>query len=145
MVFFSYNHFYFTLNLVAPLVKSSTLSETDQTKTVMADSPVTLQCELSDTGQEASWYTDETELLPQTGADLQSKGTLHRIYLQSEGNVQTVAAPPTQQTRIGTCHCELKDDEIQFAAEVKGDSQQLCNTFDVLLGQLTTVGVSVAT
>lgn len=134
MIFFSYNHLYFTLNLVAPLVKSSALSETDQTKTVMADSPVTLQCELSDTSQEARWYKDETELLPHTGADLQSERNLHGIYLQSEGNVQKIVVPPTEQTHIGTYHCELKDDDIQFAAEIKGDSQQLCNTFAVLHG-----------
>lgn len=100
----------------------------------MTDSPVTLQCELSDTSQEASWYKDETEPLPQTATDLQSEGNLHRTYLQSEGNVQRIVVPPTQQTHIGTYHCELKDDDIQFAAEVKGDSRQLCNTFAVLHG-----------
>lgn len=102
-------------------MKSSALSETDQTKTVMADSPVTLQCELSDISQEASWYKDE--LLPQTGADL-----------RSEGNMQRIVVPPTEQTHIGTYHCELKDDDIQFTSEEKGDSQQLCNTFAVLFG-----------
>lgn len=125
---------YVTLNLVAPLVKSSALSETDQTKTVMADSPVTLQCELSDSSQDAGWCKDETELLPQSGADLQSEGNLHGIYLQSEGHVQRIVVPPTLQTHIGTYHRELKDDDIQFAAELKGDSQQLCNTFAVLHG-----------
>lgn len=104
-------------------MKSSALIETDQTKTVMADSAVTLQCELSDTSQEASWYMDETELFPQTGADL-----------QTEGNVQRIVVPPTEQTHIGMYHCELKDDEIQFTAEKKGDSQQHCNTFAVLHG-----------
>lgn len=104
-------------------MKSSALSETDQTKTVMAYSPVTLQCELSDTSQEASWYKDEPELLPETGADI-----------QSEGNVQRIVVPPTEQTHIDTYHCELKDADIQFAAEEKGDSQQLCNTFAVLFG-----------
>ena len=76
----------------------------------MADSLVTLQCGLSDTSQEASWYKDERELLPQTGADL-----------QLEGNVQKIVVLPTEQKHIGTYHCELKDDDIQFAAEVKGD------------------------
>lgn len=104
-------------------MKSSALTETDQTKTVMADSPVTLQGELSDTSQEASWYKDETEMLPQTGVDL-----------QAEGNVQRILVPPTEQTPIGTYHCLLKDDDIQFAAEVKGDCQQLCNTSAVLHG-----------
>ncbi|TNN04468.1 hypothetical protein fugu_001497 [Takifugu bimaculatus] len=162
----------------------------------MAKSPVTLQSELSDTSQEASWYKDETELLPQAGVDLQSEGNVQRLDLQSEGNVQRldlqseghvqridlqseghvqrldlqsegnvqrldlqseghvqrldlqseghvqridlqseghvqrldlqseghvqrIVVPPTEQTHIGTYHCELKDDDIQFAAEVK--------------------------
>ncbi|XP_029692554.1 obscurin-like protein 1 isoform X10 [Takifugu rubripes] len=197
----------FHVDVKASLVKSSALTETDQTKTVMAKSPVTLQSELSDTSQEASWYKDETELLPQAGVDLQSEGNVQRIDLQSEGNVQRIdlqsegnvqrldlqseghvqrldiqskgnvqrldlqsegnvqrldlqseghvqrldlqseghvqrldleseghvqrldlqseghvqriVVPPTEQTHIGTYHCELKDDDIQFAAEVK--------------------------
>lgn len=129
-----FNHLYFTLNPVAPLVKSSALTETDQTKTVMADSPVTLQGELSDTSQETSWYKDETEMLPQTGVDLQAEGNVQSLDLRSEGNVQRIVVPPTEQTHIGTYHCLLKDDDIQFAAEVKGDSLQLCNTFAVLHG-----------
>ncbi|TWW80494.1 Obscurin [Takifugu flavidus] len=190
----------FNVEVEAPLVKSSALTETDQTKTVMAKSPVTLQSELSDTSQEASWYKDETELLPQAGVDLQSEGNVQRIDLQSEGNVQRldlqseghvqridlqsegnridlqsegnvqrldlqseghvqrldlqsegnvqrldlqseghvqrldlqseghvqrIVVPPTEQTHIGTYHCELKDDDIQFAAEVKGRSPQI--------------------
>lgn len=104
-------------------MKSSALTESDQTKTVLADSHVFLQCEMSNTSQEASWYKDETELLPQTGVDV-----------QSEGNVQRIAVSPTEQAHIGTYHCELKDDDIQYAAEVKGDSRQRCNNFAVLHG-----------
>ncbi len=120
------DQFYFTFNPVAPLLKFSALSEADQKKTVMAGCPIALQCELSDETGQVSWYKDGTKLLPQNGVDI-----------QSEGNLRSLVVPSAERAHTGVYRCESKDDDIQFAVEVKGDAQKLCSAFTVLHGQLT--------
>lgn len=116
----------FTFNPVAPLLKFSALSEGDQKKTVMTGSPIALQCELSDPTGQVSWFKDGTKLLPQNGVDI-----------QSEGNVRGLVVPSAERAHTGIYRCESKDDDIQFAVEVKGDAQKLCSAVTVLHGQLT--------
>ncbi len=115
---------HFTFNSVAPLLKFSALSEDDQKKTVMAGSPIALQCELSDSTGQVSWYKDGTKLLPQNGVDL-----------QSEGNLRSLVVPSAERAHTGIYRCESKDDDIRFDVEVKGDAQELCSAFTVLHGQ----------
>lgn len=105
--------FYFTFNPVAPLLKFSALSEGDQKKTVMAGFPIVLQCELSDPTGQVSWYKDGTKLPPKNGVDI-----------QSEGNVRSLVVPTAEPAHSGVYRCESKDDDIQFAVEVKGDPQK---------------------
>lgn len=88
------------------------MSEADQKKTVTSGSPITLQCELSDSSGQVSWYKDGTEVLLQNGVDLQSEGTL-----------QSLVVPSAEQAHTRLYRCESKDDDIQFAVEVKGDFQ----------------------
>ncbi|XP_033965419.1 obscurin isoform X4 [Pseudochaenichthys georgianus] len=116
----------FHVDVKAPLLKFSALSEGDQKKTVMTGSPIALQCELSDPTGQVSWFKDGTKLLPQNGVDI-----------QSEGNVRGLVVPSAERAHTGIYRCESKDDDIQFAVEVKGDAQTLCGTFTVLHGQLT--------
>lgn len=92
-------------------MKFSALSEADHQKTVMAGSPITLQCELSDSTGQVSWYRDGTKLLPQNGVDL-----------QSEGKLRSLVVPSAERAHTGIYRCESKDDDIQFTVEVKGDS-----------------------
>lgn len=120
------DQFHFTFNPVAPLLKFSALSEADQKKTVTAGCPIALQCELSDPTGQVSWYKDGTKLLPQNGVDI-----------QSEGNLRSLVVPSAERAHTGVYRCESKDDDIQFAVEVKGDAQKLCSAFTVMHGQLT--------
>ncbi|XP_034077355.1 obscurin-like protein 1 isoform X8 [Gymnodraco acuticeps] len=98
----------FNVEVEAPLLKFSALSEGDQKKTVMTGSPIALQCELSDPTGQVSWFKDGTKLLPQNGVDI-----------QSEGNVRGLVVPSAERAHTGIYRCESKDDDIQFAVEVK--------------------------
>ncbi|GAA6236144.1 obscurin isoform X1 [Lates japonicus] len=98
----------FHVDVKAPLLKFSAVSDADQKKTVMAGCPIALQCELSDPSGQVSWYKDGTKLLPQSGVDF-----------QSEGNLRSLVVPSAEQVHTGIYRCESKDDDIQFAVEVK--------------------------
>ncbi|XP_077947315.1 obscurin-like protein 1 isoform X20 [Gasterosteus aculeatus] len=98
----------FHVDVKAPLLKFSALSEGDQKKTVMAGFPIVLQCELSDPTGQVSWYKDGTKLPPKNGVDI-----------QSEGNVRSLVVPTAEPAHSGVYRCESKDDDIQFAVEVK--------------------------
>lgn len=117
---FFIDKFYLTFNSVAPLLKFSAIADADHKKTVMAGCPIALQCELSDPTGQVNWYKDGTKLLPQSGVDI-----------QSEGNLRSLVVPSAQQVHTGVYRCESKDDDIQFAVEVKGDAQKLCSAFTV--------------
>ncbi|CAJ1078774.1 obscurin-like isoform X15 [Xyrichtys novacula] len=97
----------FQVEIQAPPLKFSAVSEADQKQTVMAGCPIALQCELSDPAGQVSWYKDGTELLPQSGVDI-----------QSEGNVRSLVVPSAERAHTGVYRCESKDDDIQFAVEV---------------------------
>ncbi|XP_028446802.1 obscurin-like protein 1 isoform X9 [Perca flavescens] len=98
----------FHVDVEAPLLKFSALSEGDQKKMVMTGFPIALQCELSDPTGQVSWYKDGTKLLPQNGVDI-----------QSEGNLRSLVVPSAERSHTGVYRCESKDDDIQFAVEVK--------------------------
>uniref|UniRef100_A0A3Q1GHU5 Obscurin like cytoskeletal adaptor 1b n=1 Tax=Acanthochromis polyacanthus TaxID=80966 RepID=A0A3Q1GHU5_9TELE len=104
------DQFYFTFNPVAPTLTFSAMSEADQKMTVIAGCPIALQCELSDPSGQVSWYKDGKMLLPQSGVDI-----------QSEGNLRSLVVPSAEQAHTGMYRCESKDDDIQFAVEVKGE------------------------
>ncbi|KAM7380834.1 hypothetical protein PAMP_004106 [Pampus punctatissimus] len=104
----------FHVDVKAPLLKLSAISEADQKKTVMAGCPIALQCELSDPAGQVSWYKDGTKLLPLNGVDI-----------QSEGSVRSLVVPSAERVHSGIYRCESKDDDIQFAVEVKGRSPQI--------------------
>ncbi|XP_054643846.1 obscurin-like protein 1 isoform X4 [Dunckerocampus dactyliophorus] len=91
-----------------PLQKFSAVSEAEQKRTVMAGCPVALQCELSDPTGQVTWYKDGTQLLPQSGIDIQSKE-----------NLRSLVIPAAKVAHSGVYRCESKDDGIQFTVEVK--------------------------
>ncbi|KAK5614025.1 hypothetical protein CRENBAI_012253 [Crenichthys baileyi] len=93
----------------APPLKFAALSEADQNMTVIAGSPIALQCELSDPSGEVSWYKDGRKLLAQSGVDIQSQGSLRSLVV-----------PSAERAHTGVYRCESKDDDIQFSVEVKG-------------------------
>lgn len=111
------NQFYFTFNPVAPPLTFSALSEAEQKMTVIAGCPIALQCELSDSSAQVSWFKDGTKLLPESGVDI-----------QSNGNVRSLVVPSAERSHTGIYRCESTDDDIQFAVEVKGDAQNFALT-----------------
>lgn len=91
------------------------MSEADQRPTVTTDSPIALQRHLSDSSAgRVSSHEDGTEALRQSEVDLVSEGTL-----------RSLVAASAEQTHGGFYRCESKDDDIQFAVEVKGDFKLL--------------------
>ncbi|XP_054870906.1 obscurin-like protein 1 isoform X13 [Amphiprion ocellaris] len=98
----------FHVDVKAPPLTFSAMSEADQKMTVIAGCPIALQCELSDATGQVSWYKDGKVLLPQSGVDI-----------QSEGNLRSLLVPSAEQAHTGVYRCESKDDDIQFAVDVK--------------------------
>lgn len=112
--------FYCTFNLVASPLTFSAVYEADQSKTVMAGSPIALQCELPAHNGQVSWHKDEAELLPE-----------NEVAIQSQENLRSLVVPSAEQTPMDVCNCE-SDDDIQFSVDVKGDVQKLFGAFPVL-------------
>ncbi|XP_071341034.1 obscurin isoform X3 [Trachinotus anak] len=79
----------FHVDVTAPSLKFSAISEADQNKTVMAGCPIALQCELSDPSGKVSWYKDGTKLQPESGVDFQSEGNLRSLVVPSAEQVHT--------------------------------------------------------
>ncbi|KAM4558646.1 obscurin-like protein 1 isoform 7-T7 [Odontesthes bonariensis] len=98
----------FHVDVKAPPLTFAALSEAEQKMTVVAGSPIALQCELSDPSGQVSWYKDGTKLLPQSGVDI-----------QSQGSVRSLVVPSAERVHTGVYRCESKDDDIQFSVEVK--------------------------
>ncbi|XP_039883559.1 obscurin isoform X5 [Simochromis diagramma] len=98
----------FHVDVKAPPLTFSEMSEVDQKMTVIAGYPIALQCELSDPTGQVSWYKDGTKLLPQSGVDI-----------QSEGNLRSLVVSSAERAHTGVYRCESKDDDIQFTVDVK--------------------------
>ncbi|KAL3970287.1 adhesion G protein-coupled receptor L2 [Sarotherodon galilaeus] len=98
----------FHVDIKAPPLTFSAMSEVDQKMTVIAGYPIALQCELSDPTGQVSWYKDGTKLLPHSGVDI-----------QSEGNLRSLVVSSAERAHTGVYRCESKDDDIQFTVDVK--------------------------
>lgn len=108
----------FAFRPLVPLQALSAIREAEQKQSVTEGSPLALHCELSDANGQIKWYKDETRLLPQTGIDIRSKGHL-----------RSLVSPSTQVAHSGVNPCESKDDNVQFAVEVKGDAYTSLSSF----------------
>ncbi|KAM9710746.1 obscurin isoform 2-T2 [Menidia menidia] len=104
----------FHVDVKAPPLTFAALSEAEQKMTVIAGSPIALQCELSDPNGQVSWYKDGTKLLSQSGVDI-----------QSQGNLRSLVVPSAERVHTGVYRCESKDDDIQFSVEVKAPPVKL--------------------
>ncbi|CAG5865943.1 unnamed protein product [Menidia menidia] len=98
----------YTVDVQAPPLTFAALSEAEQKMTVIAGSPIALQCELSDPNGQVNWYKDGTKLLSHSGVDI-----------QSQGNLRSLVVPSAERVHTGVYRCESKDDDIQFSVEVK--------------------------
>ncbi|XP_014827495.1 PREDICTED: obscurin-like isoform X6 [Poecilia mexicana] len=99
----------FYVDVKAPPLTFTALSEAEQKMTVVAGCRIALQCELSDASGQVSWYKDGRKLRAQRG-----------VAIQSQGNVRSLVVPSAERAHTGVYRCESKDDDIQFSVEVKG-------------------------
>ena len=125
---------FFMLNPVAPPLKFTAMSEADKEKSVQAGNHLCLQCELSDPTAEVAWFKDGAPLLPQSGVDILSDGTIRTLSIHS-----------AELSHSGMYRCETLDDAVQFTVGVKGDVHTIYrryyDTLTVLQWQLTADGV----
>lgn len=88
----------------------SAVPEVEKSKCIEAGSYFELRCEVSDPIADVHWYKDETEILTDTGWDIQAEGTLRMLVVQS-----------AEPSHSGLYSCNMPDDSVQFTVDIKGD------------------------
>ncbi|MBN3297323.1 OBSCN protein, partial [Amia calva] len=99
---------HFNVDIKAPPVRFTPLPEVERNKSIEAGCPIVLHCELSDPTALVSWYKDDIKLLPLSGTDIQSEGTMRRLVIQS-----------AELSHSGAYSCDAVDDVIHFKVDVK--------------------------
>ncbi|XP_066544500.1 obscurin-like protein 1a isoform X2 [Amia ocellicauda] len=99
---------HFNVDIKAPPVRFTPLPEVERNKSIEAGCPIVLHCELSDPTALVSWYKDDIKLLPLSGTDIQSEGTMRRLVIQS-----------AELSHSGAYSCDAADDVIHFKVDVK--------------------------
>ncbi|XP_070978845.1 obscurin isoform X25 [Oncorhynchus clarkii lewisi] len=98
----------FNVDVKAVPVTFSAIFDVEKTKSVEAGCPFQLQCEVTDPTAQVYWCKDGEKLLPQTGMDIQSNGTMRRLIVQS-----------AEVFHSGLYNCETSDDTLQFTVDIK--------------------------
>ncbi|XP_021434398.2 obscurin-like protein 1 isoform X9 [Oncorhynchus mykiss] len=98
----------FHVDIKAVPVTFSAIFDVEKTKSVEAGCPFQLQCEVTDPTAQVYWCKDGEKLLPQTGMDIQSNGTMRKLIVQSAGVFHS-----------GLYNCETSDDTLQFTVDIK--------------------------
>ncbi|XP_070978829.1 obscurin isoform X12 [Oncorhynchus clarkii lewisi] len=100
----------FHVDIKAVPVTFSAIFDVEKTKSVEAGCPFQLQCEVTDPTAQVYWCKDGEKLLPQTGMDIQSNGTMRRLIVQS-----------AEVFHSGLYNCETSDDTLQFTVDIKAE------------------------
>ncbi|XP_070978825.1 obscurin-like protein 1 isoform X8 [Oncorhynchus clarkii lewisi] len=100
----------FNVDVKAVPVTFSAIFDVEKTKSVEAGCPFQLQCEVTDPTAQVYWCKDGEKLLPQTGMDIQSNGTMRRLIVQS-----------AEVFHSGLYNCETSDDTLQFTVDIKAE------------------------
>ncbi|XP_071196237.1 obscurin isoform X3 [Salvelinus alpinus] len=98
----------FTVDIKAPPVRITTPCEAERNKSVAAGGPIVLRCEISDPNAHVSWYKDGTLLHEENGLEMQSKGSIRTLDVES-----------ARLSDAGSYSCKTTDDAIQFHVDVK--------------------------
>ncbi|XP_014019371.1 obscurin-like protein 1 isoform X10 [Salmo salar] len=98
----------FTVDIKAPPVRITTPCEAERNKSVAAGSPIVLRCEISDPNAHVSWYKDGTLLHEENGLEMQSKGSIRTLDVES-----------ARLSDAGSYSCKTTDDAMQFHVDVK--------------------------
>ncbi|XP_061082563.1 obscurin-like protein 1 isoform X12 [Conger conger] len=89
-------------------VRFSEIPEVAKSKSVEAGCPIVLQCEISESTGQVSWYKDGVQLHPKSGVEIQSEEKMRTLTIQS-----------AELIHAGTYRCETADDTISFKVDVK--------------------------
>ncbi|KAK3542735.1 hypothetical protein QTP70_000076 [Hemibagrus guttatus] len=98
----------FNVEVEAVPVWFSTIPEVEKNKCIEAGSCFELCCEVSDPTADVHWYKDETEILTDTGWDIQAEGTMRKLVVQS-----------AEPSHSGLYSCSIPDDSVQFTVDIK--------------------------
>ncbi|XP_071196239.1 obscurin-like protein 1 isoform X5 [Salvelinus alpinus] len=98
----------FNVEVEAPPVRITTPCEAERNKSVAAGGPIVLRCEISDPNAHVSWYKDGTLLHEENGLEMQSKGSIRTLDVES-----------ARLSDAGSYSCKTTDDAIQFHVDVK--------------------------
>ncbi|XP_029559440.1 obscurin-like protein 1 isoform X6 [Salmo trutta] len=98
----------FNVEVEAPPVRITTPCEAERNKSVAAGGPIVLRCEISDPNAHVSWYKDGTLLHEENGLEMQSKGSIRTLDVES-----------ARLSDAGSYSCKTTDDAMQFHVDVK--------------------------
>ncbi|KAF7709746.1 hypothetical protein HF521_016596 [Silurus meridionalis] len=98
----------FQVDIKAVPVRFSTVSEVEKCKCIQAGSSFELCCEVSDPTADVYWYKDETEILTDTGWDIQAEGTRRMLIVQS-----------AEPSHSGLYSCNMPDDSVEFTVDIQ--------------------------
>uniref|UniRef100_A0A674B4R0 Obscurin like cytoskeletal adaptor 1b n=1 Tax=Salmo trutta TaxID=8032 RepID=A0A674B4R0_SALTR len=108
----------FTVDIKAPPVRITTPCEAERNKSVAAGGPIVLRCEISDPNAHVSWYKDGTLLHEENGLEMQSKGSIRTLDVES-----------ARLSDAGSYSCKTTDDAMQFHVDVKALPEVVRNKF----------------
>ncbi|XP_017325481.2 obscurin isoform X8 [Ictalurus punctatus] len=98
----------FPVEIKAVPVRFSTVPEVEKSKCIEAGSYFELCCEVSDPIADVHWYKDDTEILTDTGWDIQAEGTLRMLVVHS-----------AEPSHSGIYRCNMPNDSVQFTVDIK--------------------------
>nr|XP_046214281.1 obscurin-like protein 1 isoform X8 [Oncorhynchus gorbuscha] len=98
----------FNVEVEAPPVRITTPCEAERNKSVAAGGPIVLRCEISDPNAHVSWYKDGMLLHEENGLEMQSKGSIRTLDVES-----------ARLSDSGSYSCKTTDDTMQFHVDVK--------------------------
>ncbi|KAI5107377.1 obscurin-like protein 1 isoform X8, partial [Silurus meridionalis] len=104
----------FQVDIKAVPVRFSTVSEVEKCKCIQAGSSFELCCEVSDPTADVYWYKDETEILTDTGWDIQAEGTRRMLIVQS-----------AEPSHSGLYSCNMPDDCVEFTVDIQAPPLKL--------------------
>uniref|UniRef100_A0A8C8FY18 Obscurin-like protein 1 n=1 Tax=Oncorhynchus tshawytscha TaxID=74940 RepID=A0A8C8FY18_ONCTS len=108
----------FHVDIKAPPVRITTPCEAERNKSVAAGGPIVLRCEISDPNAHVSWYKDGTLLHEENGLEMQSKGSIRTLDVES-----------ARLSDSGSYSCKTTDDAMQFHVDVKALPEVVRNKF----------------
>ncbi|KAM9483876.1 obscurin isoform 16-T20 [Salvelinus alpinus] len=114
----------FNVDVKAVPVTFSAIFDVEKTKSVEAGCLFQLQCEVTDPTAQVYWCKDGEKLLPQTGMDIQSNGTMRRLIVQS-----------AEVFHSGLYNCETSDDTLQFTVDIKAPPVKFLPSPEVVKSQ----------